>query len=72
MTNPIIALDVHFYVSLVGKECDKGNGKRDYLKSKLLNNTGLSEVETNEFLDEMIKQKKLVDDGDGNFQCTIK
>jgi len=71
MVNPILTLDVHFYVSVVGTECEKGNNSRGHLINELVKLTSLNEQKANQFLDAMIEAEKLVDDGNGCFRCTI-
>jgi len=67
------AIDVHFWVSLVGKECDNGNGTREHLVNKLVRETSLNELNANGLLDEMVKQGKLVPNADDNskWDCTV-
>jgi len=67
------AIDIHFWISLIGSECDKGLGNRDHLVEKLVRNTSLKTDEANEILDEMVKQGKLVPNADDNskWDCTI-
>lgn len=60
--------DAHFYMSVVGTECDNGKGTRPHLVAELVRLTSLKESEASEVVDELIKAGKIVL-ADGKYVC---
>ena len=66
-------LDAHFWVSVVGTECDKGLGTPGHLVAELVRLTSLDAAGAGEVLAEMERHGKLaLIPGTERFDCTIK